>query len=64
MSARRFGTSWLARLLRARRLAGTRCGAGLTADGPDGRVRTGELFVTADIAAGRTARIWVDQSAG
>ena len=27
----------------------------------DGRVRTGELFVTADIAAGRTARIWVDQ---
>jgi len=27
---------------------------------PDGRVRTGELYVTADVAAGRTARMWVD----
>jgi hypothetical protein len=29
---------------------------------PDGRVRTGGLFVTADVAAGRTTRIWVDQA--
>ena len=28
---------------------------------PDGRVRAGELFVTADVAAGHTTRIWVDQ---
>jgi hypothetical protein len=28
---------------------------------PDGRTRTGELFVTADMAAGRTTRIWVDR---
>jgi hypothetical protein len=29
---------------------------------PDGRVQTGELFVTADVAAGHTTRIWVDQA--
>jgi len=29
---------------------------------PDGRIRTGGLFVTADVAAGHTARIWVDQA--
>jgi hypothetical protein len=29
---------------------------------PDGRVRTGELFVTADMAAGHSARIWVDRA--
>jgi len=29
---------------------------------PDGRVRTGELYVTADVAAAHTARIWVDQA--
>ena len=29
---------------------------------PDGRIRTGELYVTADVAAGHTTRIWVDQA--
>jgi hypothetical protein len=29
---------------------------------PDGRVRTGELSVTADVAAGRTTRIWIDRA--
>jgi hypothetical protein len=29
---------------------------------PDGRIRTGELYVTADVAAGDTTRIWVDQT--
>jgi hypothetical protein len=29
---------------------------------PDGRVRTGELSVTADVAAGHTTRIWVDRT--
>jgi hypothetical protein len=29
---------------------------------PDGRIRTGELYVTADVAAGHTTRIWVDQT--
>jgi hypothetical protein len=29
---------------------------------PDGPVRTGELFVTADVAAGHSARIWVDRT--
>jgi len=29
---------------------------------PDGRVRTGELSVTADVAAGHTMRIWIDRS--
>lgn len=28
---------------------------------PDGRVRTGELLVTADVAAGHSTRIWVDR---
>ncbi len=29
---------------------------------PDGPVRTGELFVTADVAAGHSTRIWVDRT--
>ena len=29
---------------------------------PDGPVRTGELFVTADVAASPSTRIWVDQT--
>jgi hypothetical protein len=29
---------------------------------PDGRVRTGELLVTADVAAGHSTRIWVDRA--
>jgi hypothetical protein len=29
---------------------------------PDGPVRTGELLVTADVAASRNTRIWVDQT--
>jgi len=29
---------------------------------PDGHVRTGELLVTADVAAGRSTRIWVDRT--
>jgi hypothetical protein len=29
---------------------------------PDGPVRTGELFVTADVAASHRTRIWVDQT--
>jgi hypothetical protein len=29
---------------------------------PDGRVQTGELLVTADMAAGRSTRIWVDRT--
>jgi hypothetical protein len=29
---------------------------------PDGRVRTGELLVTATMAAGHSARIWVDRT--
>jgi hypothetical protein len=29
---------------------------------PDGRVRTGELLVTADLAAGHSTRIWVDRT--
>jgi hypothetical protein len=29
---------------------------------PDGRVRTGELLVTADVAAGHSTRIWVDRT--
>jgi hypothetical protein len=29
---------------------------------PDGPVRTGELFVTADMAASHSTRIWVDQT--
>ena len=29
---------------------------------PDGRVRTGELLVTATMAAGRSTRIWVDRT--
>ena len=29
---------------------------------PDGPVRTGELFVTADVAASHSTRIWVDQT--
>ena len=29
---------------------------------PDGPARTGEVFVTADVAAGGTVRIWVDQT--
>jgi hypothetical protein len=29
---------------------------------PDGRVRTGELLVTATTAAGHSARIWVDRT--
>ena len=29
---------------------------------PDGRVRTGELFVTAPVAAARSTRIWVDRA--
>ena len=29
---------------------------------PDGSVRTGELFVTADVAAGHSTRIWVDRT--
>jgi hypothetical protein len=29
---------------------------------PDGQVRTGELFVTADKAAGHSTRIWVDRT--
>ena len=30
--------------------------------GPDGRARTGQLYVAADVAAGHTTRIWVDQA--
>ena len=29
---------------------------------PDGQVRTGELLVTADVAAGRSTRIWIDRT--
>jgi len=29
---------------------------------PDGRIRTGQLYVTADVAAGHTTRVWVDQA--
>ena len=29
---------------------------------PDGRVRTGELLVTADLAAGHSTRVWVDRT--
>jgi hypothetical protein len=29
---------------------------------PDGPVRTGELFLTADMAAGHSTRIWVDRT--
>jgi hypothetical protein len=29
---------------------------------PDGPVRTGELFLAADMAAGRNTRIWVDRT--
>jgi hypothetical protein len=29
---------------------------------PDGQVRTGELLVTADVAAGHSTRIWVDRT--
>ena len=97
----RFRTSWLARLLRGRRLDGTRWGydsaarqaqaqraslvqvtatllraspvltgygstSGFTVEArwraPDGPVQTGELFVTADVAAGHSTRIWVDRA--
>ena len=47
-------------------LTGYGSASGFTAEArwraPDGAVRTGELFVTADVGAGHTTRIWVDRA--
>jgi hypothetical protein len=47
-------------------LTGYWSGSGFAVEGrwraPDGPVRTGELFVTADALAARSARIWVDRT--